>query len=184
MTTTTTTNTPTSPTTPTSPPTPTIPTIPLLLLLLLLPLLSLRWMQFIIFVSLGAKCWNLESPWLRCISRASWSVLKASYASYQREALGNNLTDNRTGPEIRVMKERLQGLGGRLCWMSSARQFAEGLTECGTRQLLADLLRYGKVKYTWDADSVASKRKGFEERQQRRQEFAQPLRAKQGKVER
>ena len=106
---------------------------------------------------------------------------KALYDSYQREALGNNLTDKRTGLEIRVMKERLEGLGGRLRWMSSERQFADGLTKFGTRQLLADRLRYGKVKYTWDPDYVASKRKGFEERQQSRQEFAQPSRARKDK---
>ena len=73
--------------------------------------------------------------------------------------LGNNLTDKRTGLEVTVMKERLQGLGGRLRWMSSERQFADGLTKFGTRQLLADRLRYGKVKYTWDPNYVASKRK-------------------------
>ena len=103
---------------------------------------------------------------------------KALYDSYQRESLGNNLTHKRTGLEIRVMKERLQGLGGRLRWMSSERQFADGLTKFATRQLLADRLRYGKVKYTWDPEYVASKRKGFEERQQSRQEFAQPSRVK------
>ena len=108
---------------------------------------------------------------------------KALYDSYQREALGNNLTDKRTGLEVKVMKERLQGLGCRLRWMSSERQFADGLTKFGTRQLLADRLRYGKVKYTWDPDYVASKRKGFEERHQSRQEFAQPQRAKLERVQ-
>ena len=108
---------------------------------------------------------------------------KALYDSYQREALGNNLTDKRTGLEVKVMKERLQGLGGRFRWMSSERQFADGLTKFGTRQLLADRLRYGKVKYTWDPNYVASKRKDFEERQQSRQEFAQPQRAKLEKVD-
>ena len=67
--------------------------------------------------------------------------------------------------------DQKMGLGGRLRWMSSERQFADGFTKFGTRQLLADRLRYGKVKYTWDPDYVASKRKGYEERQQSRQEF-------------
>jgi len=39
------------------------------------------------------------------------------------------------------------------------------------------------VKYTWDPNYVASKRKDFEERQQSRQEFAQPQRAKLEKVD-
>ena len=108
---------------------------------------------------------------------------KALYHSYQREALGNNLTDKRTGLEIRVMKERLQGLGGRLRWMSSENQFADGLTKFGTKQLLADRLRYGQVKYTWDPDYVASKRNGFEARQQSRQEFAQSSHVKKEKIE-
>ena len=57
------------------------------------------------------------------------------------------------------MKERLQGLGGRLRWMSSERQFADGLTKSGTRQLLADRLRYGKVKL-----HVGSRLRGFKEK--------------------
>ena len=36
----------------------------------------------------------------------------ALYDSYHREGLGGNVTDKRTGLEIRVTKERLQSLHG------------------------------------------------------------------------
>ena len=40
---------------------------------------------------------------------------------------------------------------------------ADSLTKTGTRQLLADRLRYGKIKFTDDADYTAAKRKTKEE---------------------
>ena len=75
---------------------------------------------------------------------------KALYDSYHREGLGGNVTDKRTGLEIRVTKERLQSLGGSFKWISSERQYADGLTKEATRQLLADRIRHGKTKFTWD----------------------------------
>ena len=99
---------------------------------------------------------------------------KALYDSYHREGLGGGVTDKRTGLEIRVTKERLQDLDGSFKWISSERQYADGLTKEGTRQLLADRLRHGKIKFTWDPLYVAAKKKKLSERVRSRDEFTQP----------
>ena len=98
---------------------------------------------------------------------------KALYDSYHREGLGGGVTDKRTGLEIRVTKERLGDLDGTFKWISSERQYADGLTKEGTRQLLADRLRHGKIKFTWDPLYIAAKKK-LSDRVKSRDEFAQP----------
>ena len=75
---------------------------------------------------------------------------KALYDSFHREGYGNSVVDKRVSLEVRVMKERLLALGGSLRWMSSERQLADGLTKESARGLLADRLRYGKLKLIWD----------------------------------
>ena len=100
---------------------------------------------------------------------------KALYDSYYRESLSSGLTDKRTGLEIKVLREGLESLGGRLKWISSERQYADSLTKEGTRQLLADRLRYGKIKLSWDPDYIAAKRKKLSDRNASRDEFSQPL---------
>ena len=63
---------------------------------------------------------------------------KALYDSYNKEGLtGSSSVDKRTSLEIRIGKEQLQALGGVLKWMSSEKQFADGLTKSSTRTLLA-----------------------------------------------
>ena len=99
---------------------------------------------------------------------------KALYDSYHREGLGGGVTDKRTGLEIRVTKERLGDLDGTFKWISSERQYADGLTKEGTRQLLADRLRHGKIKFTWDPLYIAAKKKKLSDRVRSRDEFAQP----------
>ena len=90
---------------------------------------------------------------------------KALFDSYHREGLSGNLVDKRTGLEILVLKERLTDLNGNFRWISSERQFADSLTKTSTRQLLADRLRYGRIKFTYDAEYTAAKRKTAEDRQ-------------------
>ena len=53
---------------------------------------------------------------------------KALYDSYHRESLSSGLTDKRTGLEIKVLREGLEALGGKLKWISSERQYADSLT--------------------------------------------------------
>ena len=97
---------------------------------------------------------------------------KALYDSYFREGSTSSITDKRIGLEVQVMKERLQDLGGTMKWISSERQFADSLTKDATKQLLADRLRYHKIKLTWDPDYQAAKKKSLADRNSSRDEFA------------
>ncbi|CAL1159384.1 unnamed protein product [Cladocopium goreaui] len=98
---------------------------------------------------------------------------KALYDSYNKEGLtGSSSVDKRTSLEIRVGKEQLQALGGVLKWMSSEKQFADGLTKSSTRTLLADRLRHHRQKLVWDPNYTSAKRKDASEREASRNEFA------------
>ena len=55
-------------------------------------------------------------------------------------------------------------------WISSERQFADSLTKEQTRQLLADRLRYHRLKLTWDPEYQAAKKKSVEDRNRSRDE--------------
>ena len=88
---------------------------------------------------------------------------KALYDSYHREGVSSTVVDKRVSLEIRVMKERLQQLNGKLRWMSSERQMADGLTKDSARLLLAERLRHGRLKMSWDPGYVAAKKKSKNE---------------------
>ena len=83
---------------------------------------------------------------------------KALYDSYHREGVSSSVIDKRVSLEIRVMK-MMEELGGQLRWMSSERQVADGLTKESARTLLAARLRHRRIKWTWDPEYVASKKK-------------------------
>ena len=90
---------------------------------------------------------------------------KALYDSYHKESLaGASSVDKRTGLEIRVAKEQLTSLGGMLRWVSSERQYADGLTKMSTRALLAERIRYHKMKLMWDPEYTSAKKKTAAER--------------------
>ena len=91
---------------------------------------------------------------------------KALFDSYHRESLVSSVTDRRISLEIRVVKEQMESLGGSLRWVSSERQIADGLTKDSARQLFADRLRHAKVKFLFDPDYVAAKKKPLAERLQ------------------
>lgn len=97
---------------------------------------------------------------------------KALYDSYYREGATNSIVDKRIGLEVQVMKERLQDLGGTMKWISSERQFADSLTKDATKQLLANRLRYHRIKFTWDPEYQASKKKNITDRNASRDEFS------------
>lgn len=58
-----------------------------------------------------------------------------------------------------VIKERLAALGGKWKWVSSERQFSDGMTKISARQLLADRLRLGKIQLLHDPTFTAAKKK-------------------------
>ena len=106
---------------------------------------------------------------------------KALYDSYHRESLVSSVTDRRISLEIRVVKEQLQSLSGNLRWVSSERQLADGLTKESTRQSLSDRLRHARIKFLWDPDYVAAKKKPLAERNKNLQESSQSRNSKKKK---
>ena len=100
---------------------------------------------------------------------------KALYDSYHRDAINHGATDKRTNLELRVLREQVESIGGILKWISSERQFGDGFTKMAARQLLADRVRHGSIKYTWDPTYQASKKKTAQERAESRNEFTTQL---------
>ena len=99
---------------------------------------------------------------------------KALYDSYHREGVSSSVVDERVSLEIRVMKERLQQLQGILKWMSSERQFADGLTKESARLLLSQRLRHGRLKLVLDPEYVAAKKKTKQELDESKMESTGP----------
>ena len=101
---------------------------------------------------------------------------KALYDARHKETAtsASSSVDKRTCLEIKVAKQQVCELGGCLKWISSERQFADGLTKSSTRGLLADRIRRHRIKLAWDPHYTAAKKKSKEEREESRQEFADP----------
>ena len=97
---------------------------------------------------------------------------KALYDSYHRDAINHGATDKRTNLELRVIREQVEGINGVLKWISSERQFGDGLTKISARQLLCDRLRHGAIKFTFDPGYTAAKKKTAKQREKSRNEFA------------
>ena len=97
---------------------------------------------------------------------------KALYDSYHRDAINHGATDKRTNLELRVVREQVEGMNGVLKWISSERQFGDGLTKISARQLLCDRLRHGAIKFTFDPGYTAAKKKTAKQREKSRNEFA------------
>ena len=101
---------------------------------------------------------------------------KALFDSFHRDAINHGATDKRTNLELRVIPEQVECIGETLKWISSfERQFGDGLTKMSARQLLADRLRHGSIKYTWDSTYQASKKKTAQERAESRNQFSKQL---------
>ena len=96
---------------------------------------------------------------------------KALYDTYHRDAFNHGSNDKRTALEVKVTRQQVESFGGKLKWVSSERQYGDGLTKLSARQLLADRLRHGAIKYTWDPEYVAAKKKTVENRWSSQHEF-------------
>ena len=97
---------------------------------------------------------------------------KALYDNYLCDAINHGATDKRTNLELRVVREQVEGMNGVLKWISSERQFGDGLTKIGACQLLCDRLRHGAIKFTFDPGYTASRKKTAAQRDKSRNECA------------
>ena len=71
---------------------------------------------------------------------------KALYDTYHRDAFNHGSNDKRTALEVKATRQQVESFGGKLKWVSSERQYGDGLTKLSARQLLADRLRHGAIR--------------------------------------
>jgi hypothetical protein len=83
---------------------------------------------------------------------------KALYDAARKEHV-HNFEDKRTGIEVMVLKEKMKASGTIWKWVSSERQYADGLTKMSARQLWADRLRATTITLKHDPNFVAAKKK-------------------------
>ena len=88
---------------------------------------------------------------------------KSLYDAARREHLGS-FADKRTGIDILCLKERMTATQSSWRWVSSERQYADGMTKPGVRQVLADRLRQGMLSLIHDPNFVAARKKPAAER--------------------
>ncbi len=88
---------------------------------------------------------------------------KALYDAAQKEHV-HSFNDKRTGIEVMVLKERMKASDTIWRWVSSERQYADGLTKFAARQLLADRLRHGIIALVYDKNFTAANNKDKFER--------------------
>ena len=92
---------------------------------------------------------------------------KALYDTIRRENIQTSL-DKRVAIEVLVIRDMLKQVRADLRWVSSERQFADGLTKVGSRQDMVDTLKGGYVQLVQDDSFQASKKKTAEQRMQSR----------------
>ena len=108
----------------------------------------------------------------RCFQWKNESLLvidaKCLYDILHREELYvSSAADKRTCLEALVTRDKLKEIGGSVRWVSSERQYADGLTKDTATQLLADRLRTHQMKITADDTYQASRKKDAAERAKR-----------------
>ena len=91
---------------------------------------------------------------------------------YRDELQANAGTDKRTYLEALVIKDKLRETKGHARWVSSERQYADGLTKIAASQLLADRLRTHQYSLVNDEDYQASRKKTATERKASAYQFA------------
>lgn len=92
---------------------------------------------------------------------------KALYDTIRRENIQTSL-DKRVAIEVLVIRDMLKQVKADLRWVSSERQFADGLTKVGSRQDMVETLKGGFVQLVHDETFQASKKKTAEQRRQSR----------------
>ncbi len=92
---------------------------------------------------------------------------KALYDTIRRENIQSSL-DKRVAIEVLVIRDMMKQVKADLRWVSSERQYADGLTKVGSRQTMVDTLKGGFVQIVQDDSYQASKKKTAEQRLQSR----------------
>ena len=88
----------------------------------------------------------------------AWGVQCVDRLSRRQKNI-HNFEDKRTGIEVMVLKQKMKASGTVWKWVSSERQYADGLTKMSARQLWADRLRATTITLKHDPQFVAAKKK-------------------------
>ena len=100
---------------------------------------------------------------------------KALYDVLSRDALqATSSSDKRTFLEPLVTRDKLREAKAHIRWVSSERQYADGLTKTSAAQLLADRLRVHEPRLMEDSTYQAARKKPLEERRASAYQYARP----------
>ncbi len=96
---------------------------------------------------------------------------KALYDAVLSLAPGLKLSERRTAIEVAIMRERLQAMGGKLRWLNSSQQLADGLTKVQARDQMNYLLMRGVHRLVFDPNYTAAKKVKKEEKDVEKEEL-------------
>ena len=86
-------------------------------------------------------------------------------------APGLKLSEKRTAIEVAIMRDRLQAMGGKLKWLNSSQQLADGLTKVQGRDQMNYLLMKGIHRLTFDPNYTAAKKVKKEDKEMEKEEM-------------
>ena len=96
---------------------------------------------------------------------------KALFDAVLSLAPGLKLSEKRTAIEVAIMRDRLQAMGGKLKWLNSSQQLADGLTKVQARDQMNYLLMRGIHRLTFDPNYTAAKKVKKEDKEMEKEEM-------------
>ena len=96
---------------------------------------------------------------------------KALFDAMLSLAPGLKLSEKRTAIEVAIMRDRLQAMGGKLKWLNSSQQLADGLTKVQARDQMNYLLMRGIHRLTFDPNYTAAKKVKKEDKEMEKEEM-------------
>ena len=96
---------------------------------------------------------------------------KALFDAVLSFAPGLKLSEKRTAIEVAIMRDRLQAMGGKLKWLNSSQQLADGLTKVQARDQMNYLLMRGIHRLTFDPNYTAAKKVKKEDKEMEKEEM-------------
>ena len=96
---------------------------------------------------------------------------KALYDAVLSLAPGLKLSEKRTAIEVAIMRDRLQAMDGKMKWLNSSQQLADGLTKVQARDQMNYLLARGVHRLTFDPNYTAAKKVKKEDKEVEKEEL-------------
>ena len=90
---------------------------------------------------------------------------KALYDAIKKPGFSSQ-QDKRAAIEILCIQQEIEALNCELRWVSSERMLGDGATKISARQAMADQMKTGIIKLTFDENFVAAKKKTVQQREQ------------------